>query len=378
MAAGDLDVRTHAGGRDELAELGRTLDRLAESLQTTLAHLRDERDLLSAVLDEMQEGVLLLGPAGTIELVNPALREMLLLDAGAPGRPLLEVVRHADLKELVDRAFKDGAPVSGEIEIQGLRPRHLLVRASPLARRPGGLLAVLVDLTDLRRLESLRRDFVANVSHELRTPIAAVRAAAETLRTGAMAEGDAAGRFIGIVERNAERLQQLVNDLLDLARIESRQYRIQPERMTLDGLVAQVLDAFRAPAGARRIVLSARIAPGTEVVADRRAIEQVLSNLVDNAVKYAREGTEVVVRAGPDGAGVTIAVEDGGPGIEARHLPRLFERFYRVDAGRSRERGGTGLGLSIVKNLCEAMAGSVSVESEMERGTTFRIRLPAA
>jgi two-component system, OmpR family, phosphate regulon sensor histidine kinase PhoR len=376
MAAGDLGARSRTSGRGEIAELGGTLDRLAQGLERSLTDLRGERDLMSGVLDGMQEGVLLLGSGGRIDLVNPALREMLLLETDAVGRTLLEAIRHAELKELLDRAAQ--GTTTGEIEIAGLRPRRLLVQAAPLRGGAGGLLAVFVDVTDMRRLESLRRDFVANVSHELRTPIAAVRSAAETLRSGAMAGPDGP-HFLGVVERNAERLERLVEDLLDLARIESREYKLTLEAVDLGPVFAQVLEANRARADARRVGLRASIATGLGPVrADRRALEQVLSNLVDNAVKYTHEDTVVMVAAEADGPAIRIAVRDAGPGIEARHLPRLFERFYRVDAGRSREQGGTGLGLSIVKHLCEAMGGTVGVESRVGLGTAFFAVLPRA
>jgi len=379
MAAGDLAARSHATGSDEFAELGRTLNRLAESLEGTLAQLRGERDLLGGVLDGMQEGVLLIGAEGRIDLVNPALREMLLLDAGVTGRSLLEAIRHADLKGLLDRSLREGGPASGEIETAGLRPRSLLVRAAPLAGRPGALLAVFVDVTDLKRLESMRRDFVANVSHELRTPIAAVRSAAETLRSGALADREAGQRFLEIIERNAERLERLVEDLMDLTRMESRRYQLDLEPVDLEPLLDRVVELHRDRANARRIALRTSLsAAARSVRADRRALEQVLSNLVDNAVKYSREGAEVTVAAEPDGAMLRIAVSDDGPGIEARHLSRLFERFYRVDAGRSREQGGTGLGLAIVKHLCEAMGGTVDVASQLGKGTTFKVSLRRA
>jgi two-component system phosphate regulon sensor histidine kinase PhoR len=327
----------------------------------------------------MREGVLLLGPEGRIQLMNPALREMLLLDANVRGRSLLEVIRHADLKQLLDHALRSGEPASSEIEVAGLRPRQLLVHASPTAVPERALLAVFVDVTEIKKLESMRRDFVANVSHELRTPIAAVRSAAETLHAGALTDAKASAHFLDIVTRNAERLDRLVSDLLDLARIESRQYDLSPQPVNLDRLVAHVVDLHRDRADKRKIALHSKIpADVGPARADSRALEQVLSNLVDNAIKYAHEGADVTISAGVSADSIRLAVGDTGPGIDPRHLPRLFERFYRVDAGRSREQGGTGLGLSIVKHLTEAMGGTATVESEVGRGTTFTISLPRA
>jgi two-component system, OmpR family, phosphate regulon sensor histidine kinase PhoR len=321
--------------------------------------------------------VLLLDREGRVALANPALREMLLLEADLVGRLLLELVRNAELKRLLDEAEETNTSVSGEIELDRLKPRRLLVHATALPDDPGGLLAVFVDVTDLRRLETIRRDFVANVSHELRTPIAAIRSSAETVAGAIETRPDAAMEFVHIIERQAERLQRLVEDLLDLSRIESRQYRLALEPVAVDEAVDHAFALMRERAAGKRIRLASEVATGTQARADYRALEQVLSNLVDNAVKYIGDGGSVVVRAAAQGSKLRISVEDDGPGIEAKHLPRLFERFYRVDAGRSRDLGGTGLGLSIVKHLVEAMGGQLDVQSTPGRGTVFAFTLPA-
>jgi two-component system phosphate regulon sensor histidine kinase PhoR len=378
MAAGDLRARAALSGKDEVAELGNALDQLAASLAGALDELRGERDLLSRVLDGMKEGVLLLDGDGRVVLANPALREMVLLPQDLAGKLPLEVIRNAELKRLLDEAAGASASVSGEIELGDLKPRRLLLHAASLSDERGGLLAVFVDVTELRRLELIRRDFVANVSHELRTPVATIRSAAETLRRAADAGPEATAEFIAIIERQAERLQRLVEDLLDLSRIESRQFKLKQESVFLDQVTEHVLATFRERAEQRRVKLGSAIAAGVQVRADARALEQVLNNLVENAVKYGSEGGAVTVRASQDGRMVRVDVADTGPGIEAAHLPRLFERFYRVDAGRSRELGGTGLGLSIVKHLVEAMGGRIEVESAPGRGTTFTVTVPRA
>ena len=378
MAAGDLLVRTRVTGSDELTELGRALDHLASSLSTAITELRTERDLLGAVLDGMEDGVLVLDARGKIVRLNPALRAMLLLDARVVGKPLLDVVRNADLKELVDAARMDVA--SAEVETMGIKPRRLLVRAAPLDGRGGddvhALLAVFRDVTDVRRLETMRRDFVANVSHELRTPVTAVRSAADTLCGGAANDPDASKRFLEIIARNAERLQRLIEDLLDLSRIESKELALRPEAIDMGAFVGHALSLFRGRADERGVRLASDVTSTKRAFADRRALEQVLTNLVDNAVKYCA-GATITVRAEDRGERVALVVEDTGPGISASHLPRIFERFYRVDAGRSREVGGTGLGLSIVKHLAEAMLGTVEVESALGQGTVFTVTLPA-
>jgi two-component system, OmpR family, phosphate regulon sensor histidine kinase PhoR len=235
---------------------------------------------------------------------------------------------------------------------------------------------VFVDVTELRRLESLRRDFVANASHELRTPIAAVRSATETLQTGALEDPVAANRFLDIIERNAQRLQSLVEDMLELSKLESNEFKLKRERVELQRVVPIVLALFRERAEKKGVRLGADLAVGLPAVeGDPRALEHVLSNLVDNAVKYCPSGARIVVSAVADDARVRLVVADTGPGIPVEHLSRVFERFYRVDAGRSRELGGTGLGLSIVKHMVETMRGKVAVESTVGKGSTFIVSL---
>jgi two-component system phosphate regulon sensor histidine kinase PhoR len=385
MAAGDLSPqgdtagRAGAAGRDEVAELSRALDQLAQNLSHTLAQLRRERDLQEHILNDMREGVILLGPDGRVAMVNPALREMWLLGADVIGRIPLEITRQAEIHGLFERTRRSETAQSAEIELGGLRPRRLLAHAAPLTGGSGGVLGVFVDVTDLRRLETVRRDFVANVSHELRTPVATIRSAAETLRDAARDDPAAAAAFLSIIERNSERMGRLVDDLLELSRIEAGEFRLHLEPLRPAETVEQVLAAHRQAATEKRICLSAELAESLpRVVADRSALEQILANLVGNAVKYSTEGASVTVRAVPQGDRVHIFVEDTGPGIEPQHLPRLFERFYRADAGRSRELGGTGLGLSIVRHLVEAMGGHVGVDSTPGVGSTFRFDLPGA
>jgi two-component system phosphate regulon sensor histidine kinase PhoR len=376
MAAGDLSVRTTVERHDEVSELSRALNQLAANLSSALQDLRSERDLLSQVLDSMREGVLLLDPNGRIVLANPELRRMLMLGADVTGKLPAEMVESPELQRTLDEVASSGDMVTAELELGHLEPRRLLVRAAPFPGS-GGALAVFVDVTELRRLETIRRDFVANVSHELRTPVTAVRGAAETLRTAGITGQDAQD-FLEIIERNAERLQQLVQDLLDLARIESSELKLSLEPLELGAAVEHTFELLRGRAEGKHIRLSVDAPEDpARVLGDRRALEQVLVNLLDNALKYCPEGAAVTVRARSEGKLVRVSVEDNGPGIEPRHLPRLYERFYRVDAGRSRELGGTGLGLSIVKHLVEAMGGRVSVESTPGTGSSFAFTLPA-
>jgi two-component system phosphate regulon sensor histidine kinase PhoR len=376
MAGGDLTRHVPSGGHDELAEMGHALSQLASSLSRSLTDLRSERDLLGGILTGMREGVLLLDREGRVALVNPSFREMFLIPSEVTGRPLLEVVRHAELKSLVDQAGRSLAAVSGEIEVLGIKPRRLLVHASNTGTDRGALV-VLVDVTEVRRLELVRRDFVASAAEELRAPIASARSALETLGAAMKTDADAAGELVGVIDRNVERLHRLIEDLLDLSRIESREFTMQLEPVELAAVTESTLAVFRDAAIRKRMHLEQALPAGLPAVrADRRGVGQVLANLLDNAIKYCPEESTVRIGARLEGSSVRVSVEDDGPGIEPRHLPRLFERFYRVDAGRSRELGGTGLGLSIVKHLVEAMGGVVAVESTPRQGSSFSFTLP--
>jgi two-component system phosphate regulon sensor histidine kinase PhoR len=382
MAAGDLDARVRPIGTDEVADLARALDAMAGSLTSTLTTLRSERDLLGLILQSMQEGVLVLDAEGRMLLVNPALRGTLKLSPNAEGRAALELIRNAELQTILERAQSGRGPVTGEIETTGTQPRRLLVHAAslpPLRDKPQGLLAVFVDVSEIRRLESLRKDFVANVSHELRTPITAVRSAVDTLRLTLTGDPSASERFVDIIDRNAQRLGSLVEDLLDLSRIESKDYRPDAKPVSLRLVSEQVVTLLRTRIEEKRLEVTNDIAADLpHARADRRALEQVFTNLLDNAIKYCPQGASVRLRARRDEEGLRIEIADTGPGIDPRHQPRLFERFYRVDSGRSRDMGGTGLGLSIVKHLVEAMEGTIGVDSTPGRGATFWFTLPVA
>jgi two-component system phosphate regulon sensor histidine kinase PhoR len=311
----------------------------------------------------------LVSKEGWVRVSNAAF-DTLAVDGRALGLTPLEITRSAELSEGVKRAL-EGTYRRLELTIgRSVYRAHL----SPLLR--GEVLVVLRDVTEVKRSEAARRDFVSNASHELKTPIASIRAAAETLLGGALADPAAARGFVEIVARNAERLSNLARDLLDLSRIETRQWRLDIGPVDATAVAKKVVDLLGPAAREKGLSLSSEIPAGVTVRADVRALEQVLVNLVDNAVKYTPTGS-VSVCAERDGSTWVLAVSDTGPGIEAHHLPRIFERFYRVDPGRSREQGGTGLGLSIVKHLVQAMSGEVGVESGPQ-GSWFWVRLAAS
>jgi two-component system phosphate regulon sensor histidine kinase PhoR len=380
-ASGDIVVLAPQDAEGALADLSRTLDDIESGHARALDALGGERDLYAGILDGMGEGVLVIDADERIVLANRALRDLARLGDDAPGKPLLEAIRNAALKEAFDEAARRAEPAVREIELGRPLPRKLLVRVSRLPSGNGrrGAIAVFHDVTDLRRLETIRTDFVANVSHELRTPVTAISTATETLLGGALSDPAEAAEFVDVIDRHAKRLRQLVDDLLDLAKIEAKSFRLAPSDLPVHPILEHAIDLSVDQARRRKVAL--RIAPGAAGVRakiDRRALEQVVMNLLDNAIKYAGEGAHVTVTAKSAGDRTEIAVADDGIGISPAHLGRLFERFYRVDAGRSRELGGTGLGLSIVKHLVELMGGTVDVESEPGKGACFTLRLPAA
>ena len=396
IARGNLDLRIRSDTSDEIGELSSTLNQLTESLSNTMQALREEKDRLGSILEAMDEGVLVVQKEAGIVMANSAAGRMLLPNppaaadgeegsrrgvAGAPleGRSLLEAVRSADLDAIVAQTLSTMAPASGEVAVDRPRPRRLLVHAAPLQQESQGVVVVLVDVTEIRLLESIRKDFVANVSHELRTPVTAVRTALETARVALEHNPRDAARFLDIAERHTERLTLLVRDLLDLSQVEAGHLLLELEPVHPADVVGETVDLFREQASRRQVRLESELPAELPAVwVDRHSLLQILTNLVENAVKYSDAGGTVIVRGRREGEHVVLDVADTGPGIPAKHLPRLFERFYRVDPGRSRERGGTGLGLSIVKHLAEAMGADVSVQSQPGRGSVFSVRLPLA
>jgi two-component system phosphate regulon sensor histidine kinase PhoR len=378
----DLSMRTRLRGEDDISRLGMALDELAAELERSLGDLSQQREKLEAMLDAMQEGVLVTDDDGSITVANRALRRMLLA-GDLIGRQPIEALRNAELHDLLTLAMETRKPVSRELDFGRIRRRRARVQVSPLSgEKSRGVVAVFFDVTDLRRLETMRRDFVANVSHELRTPIASIRATSETLRGGALDEPETAREFVEIIDRNAQRLHRLVEDLLDLSKIEAKELDLRVEALDARASAEAAALLIRPAAEQKKTTLSVDAPEGLRLRTDARALEQILTNLIDNAVKYCPPGARVTVKAReatPETGRERVIFEviDDGPGIDAAHLPRLFERFYRVDTGRSRALGGTGLGLAIVKHLAEALGGQVSVESSLGRGSVFRVDLPA-
>ena len=341
--------------------------------------LRAEIDRTRQALDALQEAVIVVDEKLEIRDVNQTAVRMLDLGDAPVGHPLLERIRHPEIEKAARAALFEGSSV--EREISSLEPgedrRILQLVAVPLQGRERAAILTLRDLTQVRHLETVRRDFVTALSHEIQTPLTAIRGYTETLAEGPVAPEDQE-RYLAVILRNTERLERLLQDLLLLSRAEGGQLTLEPVRIDVaeacSALVSELEVRFR------NADLSTEVeGSGTALaMCDRRALERVLLNLLDNAIKYTPKGGWITIRVGTEAGEILIEIRDTGVGIPSRDLGRIFERFYRVDRSRSREVGGTGLGLSIVRHLAEAMGGSVSVESEVERGSTFRVRLPAA
>ncbi len=364
---------------DEVVSLEGAIDSLHGRLNAQNAQLLQEARTLTAVLDGMIEGLWVTNAEGTVVLHNDALRQMLQPGlAKISGQRPLELIRNEELHDAVMRACREGASSRLELTLEGLFPRTLAIRVTPVGKDLPGSAAVFHDVTELRRLEKVRKDFVANVSHELRTPITAIRGYAETLQSGALKDLEVAPKMVEIIHRQSERLSELVEDLLELSRLESREVELRLGPVSLAEATARAAETVRPKAASKDIHLELHLPQDLMVQGDGRAVEQVLLNLLDNAVKYTPVGGRVDVTGTREGERCTVRIQDTGVGIEPKHLPRIFERFYRVDKGRSRDMGGTGLGLSIVKHLVGAMHGEVKVESQPHVGSVFVIFLPVA
>jgi len=359
-------VGSRAGRRRALVAERRAAE-ATEELARREATSREAGAVQDLILDSMQEGILLFGADRRSAFVNDALEHH--LDA-RPGS--MDELLPVDLREMVRGVVESSVPDSIEVE-RGAPSRWLRVAATPAG--DGAALVVVTDITESRRIEAVRRDFVTNASHELKTPVASIQATAETLR-GAIEDGSgAAPRFAVQLEHEALRLSRIMSDLLDLSRLESGSEDGEP--VGFDTLVRDEVERFQEQAHAAGVFLSVAATDPAAVRGSARDLSLLVRNLVDNAIRYTQEGGTVLVRVAGDADGVTLTVRDSGAGIPSRDLPRVFERFYRVDRARSRETGGTGLGLAIVRHVAENHGGSASVVSEFGIGSTFTVRLPS-
>ncbi len=375
FARGDLDWRLDVPGEpgNEIDELGITLNRMAAELRRAMDELAADKGKLQAILDKADDGIAVVDANARVEMLNPAASGLLGADIRqVQGKTVIEATLSHDISELVTRVLRNGAPATLEVQLRATEQAYVNVYVAPLERPDGppGALIVMHDLTAAKRIDSIRRDFVANVSHELRTPLASIKAMAETIILRGKTDAKVAGEFAEKIMTEADRLTAISEDLLDLATIESGWRAIRRDEFRISELVGRVVSECAPRDGEMRHEVVVDMADDLVVHGDRDAIHQVLANLIDNAVRYTPPGGRVTISAGVGDGRLSIEVADTGIGIPAEDLPRIFERFYRVDRARSKASGGTGLGLSIVKHLTELMGGTVSVTSEVGKGST--------
>lgn len=388
FASGDLSHRLPLPAGEELAALAEALNQMAAELERRISTIVSQRNELDTIVSSMREGLIAVDRREMVVNVNQAAAGMLeTVPEKIKNKALVEVTRNLELQNFVRRAIeqKTGSKAEEkdlEIRYKGEK-RVVNARSMPLLEPGGffsGTLVVLNDVTELRRLEAVRQDFVANVSHEIKTPLTAIKGFVEMLRYGRVESAAESQRFLEIIERHVNRLNTIVDDLLVLSRLErqGRPIEMDFQQVEVENILKTARQVCQAAAGEKQIRIEIDCPAGLVAVVDKTLLEQALINLVDNAVKYSGPGTRVVAGAGRDAKGVFMRVSDQGRGIDKKHLPRLFERFYRVDKARSRKLGGTGLGLSIVKHIVQAHGGYVEVESVPGRGSTFTIRLPGS
>jgi len=382
FARGELKHRLPRSGAEEIRMLAQSLNHMAADLDQRLETIVRQENEHQAVLTSMIEGVLAIDPRGAILSLNEACAEMLGVDARkARGRLVHESIRHAGLLSFVEEALTSSEPVERDLEATGPGKRWLHAQGTLLhdgqQRQIGGLI-VLHDVTRMRHLEKIRRDFVANVSHELKTPITSIKGFVETLLHERLEDKENSFRFLGIILRQVNRLDAIIGDLLMLSRVErgSEEQTIELQCESLAEVLRAAVEMCEKKAEDKSIQLDLECPEDLQAEINAPLLEQAVTNLIDNAIKYSASGAAVGITALCEGQMVVIRVQDQGCGIEAVHLPRLFERFYRVDRARSRELGGTGLGLAIVKHIVAAHRGLVRVESAVGRGSTVFISLP--
>jgi len=377
--SGDLTPPRLGFGNDELGDVARALDDSIQDVGRRLEEQARDRGRMEAILAGMVEGVIVVDARGRLQLVNHAARGMLKLDEPALGRPYVETIRHPAIAELVAAVLLGRVPEPLQLSPPRDPSRTILARAAPAAGAGmHGVILVLLDITDLRRADQIRRDFVANVSHELRTPLTAIRGYVEALADGGTS-ADESRRFLEIIARHTERMERLVRDLLRLARLDAGQETLEIIASDTRGLIESVVADVTPAADQRGQRFEVAVAAGAESVrADPAKIHDALRNLLANAITYAPERSTIRVDAAPAAKRVAITVSDEGPGIPDHDLSRVFERFYRVEKSRARDPGGTGLGLAIVKHLVELHGGTVRAENGPRGGARFTITLPSS
>jgi two-component system phosphate regulon sensor histidine kinase PhoR len=401
IASGNFKKRLLPRKKDELGELTKNVSDMSQELKRRLNQSEEEKSMIEAILMNMSDGLMLTDSKGRILLSNAAMKNFFGIESSIEGKTVMEALRKAELMEIVDKVVGTKGTISREIEVTYPKEVYLMITAAPFSVKGelSGVVLAFHDVTRLKQLEDVRKDFVANVSHEIKTPITAIKGFAETLLEGALDDRENAYKFIETIKNHSERLNSLVSDLLTLSRIELGDIKIEKESISLDNVIDSVFETLREKAQSKGLYLRKEISPGPqEIKADRNRLIQILLNLVDNGIKFTEQGG-VAVRVQSSRFGVRssekivselktqhseladfdyieICVEDTGIGIPKKHVSRLGERFYRVDKARSRELGGTGLGLAIVKHLVKAHGWEMEIESTPGQGTKVRLLCP--
>jgi two-component system phosphate regulon sensor histidine kinase PhoR len=374
--------------KDEFGYLAKAIGEMDTQLRNKIEEISKEKGTLQTILKGMAEGVLVVDEKNHIIMINDTLRTLFSPSTEVVDKTPLELIRHAELEGAIHKAIREGKNSSFEltlptslgkifeVNVVGILP--LLEEEQKEGHGMRGAIAVFHDISRLKELEKVRQDFVANVSHELRTPLTTIKGYTETLLDGALRE-EVAPQFLQVIQKHADRLAKIVEDLLTLSKVESKEFQLKKEKLHLSELIDDVLEFVKEVAEKKKISIdTVPVPPSLTIEGDRNILEQVLFNLLDNAIKYGREGGKITLSAvQKNQSEIEISIRDNGIGIPKEDLPRIFERFYRVDKGRSQELGGTGLGLSIVKHLIQAHGGRVWAESRLGEGSTFYFTLPA-
>ncbi|MBU9889704.1 MAG: cell wall metabolism sensor histidine kinase WalK [Candidatus Omnitrophica bacterium] len=379
-AAEDWSEKVLIDGQDELKMLGDTMNKMAASLRHRIRALESEKGKLGAILTHMTDAVIAIDHKKSVVMANPPAEDLFGINSGSvDGKSLIEATRHPYLEEIVNRAFEKRGTESGEVQLSGKTKRILkvsVVSTGKGVRDIGGIL-VFHDITEIRRLENIRKEFVANVSHELRTPLTSLRGFIETLRDGAAEDAATRGHFLQMMQEDIVRLTRLVEDILTLGEIEQGILPLKKETCDLAAELRLVVERLGSQIVLKKIVVHNALPESPlRVSGDRDKVRQVFMNLVDNAIKFTPPEGKITLKAGKESGGVRVTIEDTGPGIPQDAVPRVFERFFRVDKARSRDVGGTGLGLAIVKHIMEAHGGNAFCQSEENKGSAFSVLFP--
>lgn len=376
---GDFSKRTIVSGHDEIGTLAQTLNAMAQKIEDMIREASSQNQTLTAIFNSMIEGVIVVDKHRNIHSVNHAIEKIFgITQRDVKGRAFLEAIRNNDISSVIDEVLRAGITRSGDINLVLPVRRSFQINAAPVFhhREVIGCLIVIHDVTEIRRLETIRQDFVANVSHELKTPLTSIRGFTETLLEGALDDRENSRSFLQIIQDHADRLNELVNDLLSLSHLESKEMSLSKTIVDMRQEVEKIVQGFAAQLNKQEISAINNIPAKLLISADRGRIGQVLTNLIDNAIKFNTAKGKITISGADTGNAIRISVEDSGAGIPLHDMPRIFERFYRVDKARSRDLGGTGLGLAIAKHIVELHGGSIGVESTEGHGSRFWFTLP--